>query len=58
MVVEHDGRAPKSGTLAAVTAAGQLGEPVSLLVAGQGVAPVAEAASQCAGVKEVRALKT
>lgn len=54
VVAEHDGRAPKSATLSTLTAAGQLGHPVTLLVAGQGVEQVAQAASACGGVKEVR----
>ena len=41
--VEHDGAAVKDATLSAVTAAGKLGE-VHLLVAGQGVGGVADAA--------------
>lgn len=47
--VEHDGSAIKDATLNAVTAAAQLGE-VHLLVAGQGVGAVAEAAAKIAGV--------
>ncbi len=50
--VEHDGSAVKDATLAAVTAASQLGE-VHLLVAGQGVGAVAEAAAKIAGVGKV-----
>ncbi|MFS0772916.1 electron transfer flavoprotein subunit alpha/FixB family protein [Sphingomonas sp. 1P08PE] len=50
--VEHDGTAVKDATLAAVTAASQLGE-VHLLVAGQGVGGVAEAAAKIAGVGKV-----
>jgi len=50
--VEHDGSAVKDATLSAVTAASQLGE-VHLLVAGQGVGGVAEAAAQIAGVGKV-----
>jgi electron transfer flavoprotein alpha subunit len=46
--VEHDGSAVKDATLSAVTAAAALGE-VHLLVAGQGVGGVAEAAAQIAG---------
>jgi electron transfer flavoprotein alpha subunit len=53
VVVEHDSRAPKAGTLSTLTAAGQLGVPVSLLVAGKGVGQVAEAASKFSGVHEV-----
>ncbi|WP_375383170.1 electron transfer flavoprotein subunit alpha/FixB family protein [uncultured Sphingomonas sp.] len=50
--VEHDGSAIKDATLNAVTAAGKLGE-VHLLVAGQGVGAVAEAAAKIAGVGKV-----
>ncbi len=50
--VEHDGKAVKDATLAAVTAASQLGE-VHLLVAGEGVDGVAKEAAQIAGVQKV-----
>ncbi|MFD2577746.1 electron transfer flavoprotein subunit alpha/FixB family protein [Novosphingobium colocasiae] len=50
--VEHDNAPVKDATLAAVTAASQLGE-VHLLVAGAGCAGVAEAAAQIAGVGKV-----
>ncbi|SEN40211.1 electron transfer flavoprotein alpha subunit [Sphingomonas gellani] len=50
--VEHDGGAVKDATLAAVTAAAKLGE-VHLLVAGQGVDGVAQAAASIAGVGKV-----
>jgi electron transfer flavoprotein alpha subunit len=50
--VEHDGSAVKDATLSAVTAASKLGE-VHLLVAGQGVDGVAQAAAQIAGVAKV-----
>jgi electron transfer flavoprotein alpha subunit len=50
--VEHDGSTIKDATMSAVTAASQLGE-VHLLVAGQGVGSVAEAAARIAGVKRV-----
>jgi len=50
--VEHEGGAVKDATLAVVTAASQLGE-VHLLVAGEGVAGVAEAAAKIAGVGKV-----
>ena len=50
--VEHDGSAIKDATLSAVTAAGRLGE-VHLLVAGQNVGAVAEAAAKIAGVGKV-----
>ncbi len=50
--VEHDGQAVRDATLSAVTAAAKLGE-VHLLVAGQGVGAVAEAAARIAGVGKV-----
>ena len=50
--VEHDGTAVKDATLSAVTAAAQLGEVIAL-VAGSGVAGVAQAAAQIAGVTTV-----
>ncbi|OYY78254.1 MAG: electron transfer flavoprotein subunit alpha [Sphingomonas sp. 28-62-20] len=50
--VEHDGATVKDATLSAVTAASQLGE-VHLLVAGQAVGAVAEAAAKIAGVGKV-----
>ncbi len=50
--VEHDGKTVKDATLAAVTAAAKLGE-VHLLIAGQGVDAVAQAAAQIAGVGKV-----
>ena len=50
--VEHDGKAVKDATLAAVTAASKLGE-VHLLVAGEGVDGVAAEAARIAGVGKV-----
>ena len=50
--VEHEGGAIKDATLSAVTAAAALGE-VHLLVAGSGVAGVADAGTQIAGVGKV-----
>ena len=50
--VEHDGAAVKDATLSAVTAAAKIGE-VHLLVAGQGVGAVADAAAKIAGVGKV-----
>ena len=52
VLVEHDGKQVKDATLAAVTAASQLGE-VHLLVAGSGVGAVADAAAKIAGVGKV-----
>jgi electron transfer flavoprotein alpha subunit len=50
--VEHDGSTVKDATLSAVTAASKLGE-VHLLVAGQDVGGVADAAAKIAGVGKV-----
>jgi len=50
--VEHDNKSVKDATLAAVTAAGKLGE-VHLLVAGAGCAGVADEAAKIAGVGKV-----
>jgi electron transfer flavoprotein alpha subunit len=50
--VEHDGASVKDATLAAVTAAGQLGE-VHALVAGSGARGAADAAAKIAGVSKV-----
>lgn len=50
--VEHDDASVKDATLATVTAAAQLGE-VHLIVAGEGVAAVADAAAKIAGVGKV-----
>ncbi|WP_340316641.1 electron transfer flavoprotein subunit alpha/FixB family protein [Rhizorhabdus argentea] len=50
--VEHEGGAIKDATLSTVTAASKLGE-VHLLVAGEGVGGVAEAAAKIAGVGKV-----
>jgi len=50
--VEHEAGAVKDATLSAVTAAAKLGE-VHLLVAGQGVGGVADAAAKIAGVGKV-----
>ena len=52
VLVEHDGSAIKDATLAAVTAAGKLGE-VHALVAGNGMDEVASAAAKIAGVAKV-----
>jgi electron transfer flavoprotein alpha subunit len=52
VLVEHDGKSIKDATLAAVTAAGKLGE-VHALVAGNGVDGVAQAAARIAGVAKV-----
>jgi electron transfer flavoprotein alpha subunit len=52
VLVEHDGKTIKDATLAAVTAAGKLGD-VHALVAGNGVGPVAQVAAKIAGVAKV-----
>jgi len=52
VLVEHDNASLKDATLAAVTAAGKLGE-VHLLVAGSGCAGVADQAAKIAGVAKV-----
>ncbi|EQB12344.1 electron transfer flavoprotein subunit alpha/FixB family protein [Sphingobium lactosutens] len=50
--VEHEGGAVKDATLSAVTAAAKLGE-VHLLVAGENVGGIADAAAKIAGVDKV-----
>ena len=50
---EHDNSVLKDATLAAVTAAGQMGGDVHLLVVGKGAQSVADAAAQVAGVAKV-----
>jgi len=52
VLVEHEGGHLKDATLSAVTAAARLGE-VHLLVAGEGVGGVAEAAAKIAGAGKV-----
>ena len=53
VLAEHDNVILKDATLAAVTAAGQLGGDVHLLVVGKGAQSVADAAAQVAGVAKV-----
>ncbi|WP_310496506.1 electron transfer flavoprotein subunit alpha/FixB family protein [Sandarakinorhabdus sp.] len=53
VLAEHDNVVLKDATLAAVTAATQLGGDVHLLVAGNGAAGVADAAAKVAGVAKV-----
>ncbi|MEE1555580.1 MAG: FAD-binding protein, partial [Alphaproteobacteria bacterium] len=53
VIAEHDNAELKPATLAAVTAAGQLGGDVDILVAGQGCSAVGEAAAKVAGVAKV-----
>jgi electron transfer flavoprotein alpha subunit len=51
--VDHDGGAPRDATLSAITAAAALGGGVDLLVAGEGVDAVAQAAAGIEGVGRV-----
>lgn len=53
VIADHDNTALKPATLNAVGAATQLGAPVTVLVAGQNCAAVAQAAAQVAGVATV-----
>jgi electron transfer flavoprotein alpha subunit len=53
VIAEHDNSELKPATLAAVTAASQLGGDVDILVAGQCCGAVGEAAAQVAGVAKV-----
>ncbi len=53
VLAEHDNAILKDATLAAVTAAGQLGGDVHVLVAGKGAQAVADAAAKVAGVAKV-----
>jgi len=52
VLVEHDGKSIKDATLAAVTAAGKLGD-VHALVAGHNVGGLGEAAAKIAGIAKV-----
>ncbi len=53
VLAEHDNSSLKSATLNTVTAAVACGGPVTVLVAGSGSGPVAEAAAQVQGVDKV-----
>jgi electron transfer flavoprotein alpha subunit len=53
VVGEHDGAALKAATLSAVTAAQKIGGGVSVLVAGSGCGPVAQAAAKVGGIDRV-----
>ena len=53
VLAEHDNKTIKKATLNAVAAAQKLGGDIHVLVAGQGAAEAAKAASQIAGVKKV-----
>jgi electron transfer flavoprotein alpha subunit len=52
LLVEHDGKSIKDATLAAVTAAGKLGE-VHALIAGSNVGAIGGAAAKIAGIAKV-----
>ena len=53
VLAEHDNSVLKDATLATITAAGQLGGEVHVLVAGKGAQSVADAAAKVAGVSKV-----
>ena len=53
VIAEHDGKQLKPGTANAVTAAGKMGEDITVLVAGHQCAEAAQAAAKLAGVKKV-----
>ena len=53
VIAEHDAGALKPATLNTVAAATKIGGEVHVLVAGSGIAPVAEAAARIAGVAKV-----
>ncbi len=53
IVAEHDNAELKPATLNTVTAAGQIGDELHMLVAGAGCASVAEAAGKVAGIGKV-----
>jgi electron transfer flavoprotein alpha subunit len=53
VLAEHDNKTIRKATLNAVAAAQKLGGEIHVLVAGQGAAEAAKAASQIAGVKKV-----
>ncbi|TRW14818.1 electron transfer flavoprotein subunit alpha/FixB family protein [Glacieibacterium frigidum] len=53
VLAEHDNKVLKDATLATITAAGQLGGEVHVLVAGAGAQAVADAAAKVAGVTKV-----
>ena len=53
VLAEHDNKSLKSATLHAVTAAAKIGGDVTVLVAGQGAKPAADAAAKVKGVAKV-----
>jgi electron transfer flavoprotein alpha subunit len=54
VVAEHDNAGLRPATLNTLTAAGELGGPIDLLVAGAGCSGAAEAAAKLPGVAKVR----
>ncbi|MER2268461.1 electron transfer flavoprotein subunit alpha/FixB family protein [Methylobacterium oxalidis] len=53
LLIEHENGAVRDASLKALTAAGQLGQPVHALVLGSGSKPAAEAAAKLEGVEKV-----
>ena len=53
VIAEHDGKALAPATLNTVAAAAKIGGDINVLVAGQGIAAVAQAAAAIAGVAKV-----
>ena len=53
LIADHDGIKLGDATAKALTAAVQIGQPVDILVAGENVSAIAEAASRLAGVAKV-----
>jgi len=53
VIAEHDNASLKAATLNTISAASRLGGEIAVLVAGSGIAAVAEAAAQVAGVAKV-----
>ena len=53
VIAEHDGKALAPATLNTVAAAAKIGGDINVLVAGQGIGAVAEAAAKIAGVAKV-----
>ncbi|EPJ92324.1 electron transfer flavoprotein alpha-subunit, partial [Pseudomonas psychrophila] len=53
VIAEHDGKALAPATLNTVAAAAKIGGDIHVLVAGQGIGAVAEAAAKIAGVAKV-----
>ncbi len=53
LIADHDGQAMRDTTLKALTAAGEIGGDVDIIVLGSGARGVAEAAAKAAGVRAV-----